>query len=261
MNNRIWVIILVLVCIGLGISVITIKNKATEKQHQDAELIGTYSNKWVKSSSDLDEEQRVRTMVEKDLESQKKSFGELTNQFSTVSADLAKTEVSLKTSQEELVKRDSRITDLEAQNQALDSKAKDLTLALTNLNTQIADTQRRLSASEGDKAFLAKELKRLMAEKGELERQFSDLTVLRAQVAKIKEDIVVARRLEWIREGVYANADQKGAQKLMQAVNLAPPRTAKTNYDLNVEVSADGSVKVIPPQTNAPAAVNPPTGR
>ena len=261
MNNRIWVIILVLVCVGLGISVITIKNKATEKQHQDAELIGTYSNKWVKSSSDLDEEQRVRTMVEKDLESQKKSFGELTNQFSTVSADLAKTEVSLKTSQEELVKRDSRITDLEAQNQALDSKAKDLTLALTNLNTQIADTQRKLSASEGDKAFLAKELKRLMAEKGELERQFSDLTVLRAQVAKIKEDIVVARRLEWMRQGFYANADQKGAQRLMQAVNPAPPRPARTNYDLNVEVSADGSVKVIPPLTNAPAATNPPPVR
>jgi len=261
MNNRIWVIILVLVCVGLGISVITIKNKAAEKQRQDSELIGTYSNKWVKSSSDLDEEQRVRTMVEKDLESQKKSFTELTNQFSDVSADLAKTETSLKTSQEEVARRDARITDLEAQNQALDNKAKDLTLAITNLSSQIADTQRKLSASEGDKAFLAKELKRLMAEKGELERQFSDLTVLRAQVAKIKEDLVVARRLEWMREGVYANADQKGAQRLMRAVNPPPPRSARTNYDLNVEVSADGSVKVIPPLTNAPAATNPPVAR
>ena len=253
MNNRIWVIILVLVCVGLGISVITIRNKATEKQRQDAEMIGTYSNKWVKSSSDLDEEQRVRAMVEKDLDSQKKTFGELTNQFSQISSDLAKTETSLKTSQEELVKRDTRITDLEAQNQALDSKARDLTLAITNLSTEIAATQRKLSASEGDKAFLAKELKRLMAEKGELERQFSDLTVLRAQVAKIKEDIVVARRLEWMREGVYANADQKGAQRLMQAANPPPPRPARPNYDLNVEVNADGSVKVIPASTNAPA--------
>ncbi len=169
MNNRIWVIILVLVCAGLGISVITIKNRAAEKQRQDSELIGTYSNKWVKSSSDLDEEQHVRAMVEKDLESQKKSFGELTNQFSEVSADLAKTESTLKTSQEELVKRDARITDLETQNQALDSKAKDLTLAITNLSTQIASTQRKLAASEGDRSFLEKELKRLMAEKGELE--------------------------------------------------------------------------------------------
>jgi chromosome segregation ATPase len=253
MNNRIWVIILVLICVGLGVSVITVRNKAAEKQHQDAELIGTYSNKWVKTSSDLDEEQRVRVMVEKDLETQKKSFGELTNQFSDISTDLAKTEASLKTSQEELVKRDARITDLENQNQALDNKAKDLTLAITNLSTQIAATQRKLSASEGDRAFLEKELKRMMAEKGELERQFSDLTVLRAQVAKIKEDIVIARRQEWIRQGFYANADQKGAQKLIQAVNPPPPRPAKTNYDLNVEVSADGSVKVIPPATNSPA--------
>lgn len=261
MNNRIWVIILVLVCIGLGVSVVSIKNKAAEKQRQDGELIGTYSNKWVKSSSDLDEEQRVRAMVEKDLDTQKKSFGELTNQFSQISVDLAKTETSLKTSQEELVKRDTRIADLETQNQALDSKARDLTQAITNLSTQIASTQRKLAASEGDKAFLAKELKRLIAEKGELERQFSDLTVLRAQVAKIKEDIVVARRIEWMREGVYANADQKGAQRLMQAVNPPPPRPAKTNYDLNVEVTADGSVRVVRPLTNAPAATNSPTGR
>src|SRR5258708_37115342 len=68
MNNRIWVIILVLVCVGLGVSVVAVRNKAAEKQHQDAELIGTYSNKWAKASSDLDEEQRVRAMVEKDLD-------------------------------------------------------------------------------------------------------------------------------------------------------------------------------------------------
>src|SRR5262245_21012866 len=55
MNNRIWVIILVLVCVGLGVSVVTIRNKAAENQRHDAEMIGTYSNKWVKSSSDLDE--------------------------------------------------------------------------------------------------------------------------------------------------------------------------------------------------------------
>ena len=33
-----------------------------------------------------------------------------------------------------------------------------------------------------------------------------------------------------------------------------PPKPAPTNnYDLNVEIKSDGSVKVIPPLTNAPA--------
>jgi hypothetical protein len=32
-----------------------------------------------------------------------------------------------------------------------------------------------------------------------------------------------------------------------------PAPTPNKDYDLNVEINADGSVKVIPPPTNAPA--------
>jgi hypothetical protein len=79
--------------------------------------------------------------------------------------------------------------------------------------------------------------------------------VLRAQVAKLKEELNVSRRLEWIRKGLFPAGEQKGASLLIQGAN-APKKPAKPegNYDLNVEVSADGSVKVIPPLTNAPAA-------
>ena len=84
------------------------------------------------------------------------------------------------------------------------------------MTTQIEETKRKLAASEGEKGFLEKELKRLMAEKAELEKQFNDLAVLRAQVSKLKEELSVARRLDWIRQGLFASTDQKGAQKLMQ---------------------------------------------
>ena len=57
-----------------------------------------------------------------------------------------------------------------------------------------------------------------MAEKAELERQFNDLAVLRAQVSKLKEELSVARRLEWIRQGLFASTEQRGAQKLMQGL-------------------------------------------
>jgi hypothetical protein len=100
-----------------------------------------------------------------------------------------------------------------------------------------------------------------MAEKAELERQFNDLAVMRAQVRKLKEELSIARRLEWIREGIFANAEMKGAQKLMQGSAVGGTTASQTNkYDLNVEVNADGTVKVIapintnnPPQTNQPA--------
>ena len=41
-------------------------------------------------------------------------------------------------------------------------------------------------------------------------------------------------------------------------VVAAPP---VQHYDLNVEVNADGSVRVIPAPTNSPAATNPPPAR
>jgi septal ring factor EnvC (AmiA/AmiB activator) len=130
-------------------------------------------------------------------------------------------------------------------------RAANLSSSITNLTGQIAETQRKLDASEGDKAFLEGELKRLMAEKAELERQFNDLAEVRKQVAKLREELNVSRRLEWIRKGLFPDDQVKGATLLIQK---APVPDANTNrYDLNVEVNADGSVRVLPPPTNAPA--------
>jgi chromosome segregation ATPase len=165
---------------------------------------------------------------------------------------LVKTEATLTLTQEAVAERDQKIATLETQNRELDEKAIDMSAALTNLTSQINETQRKLNASEGDKAFLQKELERLIVEKAELERQFNDLAVLRAQVSKLKEELSVARRLDWIRKGLFAADEQKGAQRLM---NVRSPSAQKStnNFDLNVEVNSDGSVKVIPNLTNAPA--------
>ena len=123
----------------------------------------------------------------------------------------------------------------------------DLTANIEKLGKLIVDTERKLAASEGDREFLLKELKRLQVEKAELERQFNDLSVLRAQVAKLKEELTVARRLEWLRMGIYGMSDKKGAEMLV-AKN---PGTGKTNnFSLNVELKQDGGASVV---TNAPA--------
>jgi chromosome segregation ATPase len=265
MKNRIGVIVLAVICLGLVIGLVASQKQSTDLHRQDAEHIDVLSNKWVKTSADLEEQKQVAAMLEKDLEGQKKSYVDLTNNFSQVSGNLTKTEGTLKQTKADLAEREARITVLEnqnkvleSQNQVLDKQAADLSGALTNLTAQIDETQRKLAASEGDKVFLQGELKRLMAEKAELERQFNDLAVLKAQVAKLKEELNIARRIEWIRQGLFASADQKGAQKLMQGLSTPQAKPPKAGYDLNVEVSADGSVKVIPPlktdATNAPPA-------
>jgi chromosome segregation ATPase len=267
MKNRIGVIVLllVLVCVGLGVALIAIKKKAADELHDSAVANTALSNNVVQINDQLERQKQVNDELSKDREKRMKDFDALTNKYVAslativqVSNTLAQTEAALKASQEETAKREAKIADLETQNQALDKKAVDLSTAITNLTTQIEDTKRKLATSEGEKGFLEKELKRLMAEKSELEKQFNDLTVLRAQVSKLKEELSVARRLEWIRQGIFASNDQKGAQKLMQGTAPATAKGPKRSYDLNVEVSADGSVKVIPPLTNRPAATNPP---
>jgi chromosome segregation ATPase len=262
MKNLIGVVILAVVCIGLAVALVATKKAATQEKRKDTDTILFHSNQWEKTRADLEEHKQVIQNLEKDIENRKQQLGDLTNKYSEVTtkyadtaAILARTEQSLKATQDEVAKRDAKITELEAQSQSYEQKAIDLSVALTNLTTQIADTQKRLAASEGDKAFLEKELKRLMGEKSELERQFNDLTVLRAQVAKLKEELSIARRLDWIRKGLFSSADQKGAQQLIQrgpGAALAG-ESSSNHYDLNVEVNTDGSVRVIPALTNRPA--------
>lgn len=267
MKNLIGVIILAAACIGLAVVWVTTKKRAAEEKLKDTETILFHSNKWVDTSGKLDDQIQFNIRLTNELTTVKQTYTETTNQLTLVSRELAnvsnalaKTEATLKAEQEEVAKRDAKIAGLESQNVALDQKAIDLSVALTNLTEQITETQRKLTASEGDKAFLERELTRLMGEKAELERQFNDLAVLRRQVARLKEELSIARRLDWIRKGLFATTDQKGAQQLLQTGPTAPaPVEARTNlYDLNVEVSADGSVRVIPPLTNAPAATNAP---
>ncbi len=255
MKHLVGVIILAAICIGLGVALVSTKKQATKEKENATYTISTLSNQWVVTSDNLDEQKQVNLTLEKDVAARKAEYAELTNKYSEIAQVLAKTEDSLKLTKEEVVKRDAQIADLEKQNADLDKKAVELSVSLTNLTAQIDETQRKLAASEGDKAFLEKELKRLMGEKAELERQFNDLAVLRAQVAKLKEELNIARRLEWIRKGLFAAEEQKGAQLLMQRT---PPPKPASSYDLNVEVNADGSVRVIPPLTNAPVAPTPP---
>jgi len=266
MRNQIGLIVLIVVCLGLGIGLFVVKKQANDQKKTDTVTIITLSNKWDKTQFDLSEQKQFAAVLEKDLNNQKKAFekslDELTNNFTRVSGDLVRSEAELKASREETAKRDTKIAELEVQNQALDKRALDLSTSITNLTTQIADTRKKLAASEGDKTFLEKELKRLMNEKSELERQFNDLAVLRAQVSKLKEELSISRRLEWIRQGLFASTEQKGAQKLMQGTAATgQPKAPRPNYDLNVEVTADGSVKVIPALTNRPEATNPPPAK
>lgn len=266
MKNQLGIIVLILISVGLIVALVVNQKKATGLHSADTSTIGSFSNQWVKTTADLEDVRKVNTDLNKDLDTRKDELMGMTNHLTEVSGTLAKTEESLKATQEqmtrEVAQRDAKITELESQNQVLDQRALDLNNAITNLTGQIEDTQKKLAASEGDKAFLQKELQRLMTEKAELEKQFNDLKVLRTQVAKLQEELTISRRLQWIREGLFARDAKKGAQLLMEKTPVSTNTSTSTQpkpgkYDLNVEVNSDGTVRVIPPLTNAPAAPQP----
>ena len=147
MKNLIGVIILAVICLGLGVVLITTKKQATEEKAKDSNTILSLSNDVVKTTSDLIEQRQVNLLLTNDLSTARTDYSALSNKLTDVQASLVKTEASLKATQSAVAERDQRIAALEMQNRELDEKAIDLSAALTNLTSQISETQRKLDAS------------------------------------------------------------------------------------------------------------------
>ncbi len=248
MKNLIGIVVLAVICVGLAVVLFTTKNRYQVQKEKDTDTIVSLSNYWERTQADLEEQKQVNQSLEADLARREEKLTVLTNELTSVSSTLAKTEVTLKAANADLARMESHIAGLEDQNAALDQQAITLNQAITNLTVEISDTQAKLASAEGDKAFLESELRRLMAEKAELEKKFNDLEILRAQVKQLKAELSIAQRLAWIRKGLLGDTP-KGATMLIS--KPGSPRGGE-QYDLNVEIKADGSVEVIKPLQNPP---------
>jgi len=186
--------------------------------------------------------------------------------------ELVKTAADLKAQTTELKEFQTKVADetkqrveliaaLETKNDTLNQEKGALEVKIANLNTEIAETNQKLDDSEGDRTFLEGELLRLQDEKAELVKQMNDLEFLSAQVKRIKSDIAVAKRMDWMRRGIgiYAKR-QTVAQKqaaLRAGKNGEQPVSAEEpqNENVSVELTSDGRViingKVIEPEAEA----------
>jgi chromosome segregation ATPase len=257
MKLKIATIILFLVCVGLGVMLVKRQKETRELQEAtDATTaaLNFASNQWKKASDDLAVQEKVNTTLSSTVKTREAEVVALSNKLTEAKAQMDKIEADAKAkeqaAQAELAKRDVKITELEGQRDDLGRRMAALTNTIADLQRQITDTERKLSTSEGDREFLLKELKRLQTEKVELERQFSDLKLLKSQVNRLKDELTIARRLDFIRSGVFGGL--KGAEMLVRKTPAAPP-PGSTNFNLNVEFKQDSGAKVLPPATNAPA--------
>lgn len=249
MKTQLGIGLLVVVCVGLVVALVAGKKSADSQQKKNVDTILDFSNQLTTTSANLDELRQVNLMLTNDLDASRQTLMTFSNQYVATSASLSNSETALKTAQDQ-------IADLEAQNQALDQQAAKMTNTISNLSTQIEETQMKLVESETNNAFLEGELKRQVAERAELEQKFNNLSQVRAQVRKLRDDLLVARRLQWMREGTDPSQHRKGAELLMARAPESNRNVGPAHYNLNVEVGSDGSVQVVPTLTNAPAATN-----
>jgi chromosome segregation ATPase len=261
MKDKGPILVLLLVAVGLGIALIVINKEASDQAKDAADSLAVASNTVTSVKKQMAELQVVNQTLESNLTATRTDFS---NKMALADANLRTTEADLEKSVAEakaetkslvdsntaaLAQRDGKISELESHNEALDKEAAALHIAITNLESRIATTQEKLANSEGDRAFLLKELKTLQAEKLDLEDKFNNIADIRDQLHKLKREAAIARRLDWIRRGMYDSFKAKGGELL-----ASPPQGPLTGSGgANVELKQSGGVKIqTSPPTNDP---------
>jgi DNA repair exonuclease SbcCD ATPase subunit len=250
------IVFLILASLGLGVGLMMRHKQAVTVKKQDEETISLLNRNVEDTKNKLDEQEKLAMYLQTNLVVRTEELSGASNNLAKLNAELARTQKEMQAAAEaaraDIERRDAQIAKLTTETNAMTQKLDDLNSAIGKLGKQITDTETKLAASEGDREFLLKELKRLQVEKAELERQFNDLAALRSQVAKLKEELSIARRLEWIRLGIYGASEKKGAEKLMAG---STPQPKTNNFNLNVELKQDGGAQVVTP--DKPAATPP----
>ena len=194
-------IILIALALALGAAMLVQHNKAVEQKNADVAEKVELTNRLEVTRAKFEEQERIAMYLQTNLTVREQELLSTSNSLLKTAADLAKTQKEAQAAADaakaEMAKREARINELETQKDALDKQAVDLKSAIGNLEKSITDTEKKLAASEGDREFLLKELKRLQTEKAELERQFNDLAVLRTLVLqeRLTQRVLVEHRL------------------------------------------------------------------
>jgi len=230
--------------------------KHAEETAKSVQTIASYSNHVGTLEDNLAQQVLVNATLETNLAATKlkasNDLAAIESTLSTTTSSLEKAQAEVKSAEAAMAEKDKKIAELADQNTELDKESYDLRGSITILEGQIQATQKKLDSSEGDKKLLLAELARLQAQKDELEKRLSDLAFLKATVRKLQDDLAIARRLDWIRRGIYDTLAEKGGERLIHPMLAG---SASANNALDVGLQQNGGVMINPPpSTNSPAA-------
>jgi len=245
----------------------TTSELTTQKQVNEA-LTKTNETITTNLAAKTDEARRLAAHVETTTTELNQTKTALTKAEAALNTEMAKAKADAEAAatryaaldaskKQELAKRDASIKDLQDTRDQLNAKIEGLNADIAKLNATIGTLNTRITFVEGelktakdDKGFLTKELQRMQGERTEMERKMNDLTFLREQISTIKSDQAVARRVDWMRRGIFMD-ERKPATLLkdnLQPLTSVKPTKTKGSQ-LNVEVHRDGTVTI-----KAPAA-------
>lgn len=179
------------------------------------------SNQCEQVNLKLTDQTGVNTTLTTNLAKRGEELAAASNQIAKLKTSLAKAEEAAQAARLEIQECENRASGWETSHGELAQKANELRSSLDVVELEIAGVKKKLDASEGDRAFLLKGLKLLQAERDQLDRQFHDLAVVRAQFERLKNDKVINKRF------------------------------ASANTSLKVELQQDGSVRLVPAAANA----------
>ena len=151
---------------------------------------------------------------------------------------------------------------MEAQNQVLDQRASSLSNTIAALDAQISRTQMKLATSETNNAFLDTNCNGRLPKGTNWKASSTTWPWCARRSTNCGTTCSSRNGSLGCAHGIDPTKPMKGGQLLMQRsppATKAAPAAGSPLYNLNVEVGSDGSVHVIPPPTNAPAATNPPS--
>ena len=272
MKTKVAIIILVLALLGLAIALFATKQQSEDLHTKDVSSIVNYSNQVVAATEQISELRQVNLDLTNDLSLTRsqltiaqEKIEQLSNNLINVEVTLENTSALLAIAQNQITNLHVKVTDLEWHNKSLEQNAQELTNTIAQLNATIADTERKLAKETKNRAYLEKELQKQIALRTELEGKFNNLVEVRAQIRKLRDEKIIADRIATAKDPTVG---KKGAElMMMQSVSQAMASTATTpktgtnaaapkaasapDYNLNVEVGNDGSVKVIPPLNNS----------
>ena len=245
----------------------TINKKYVDELGKKTDELTQKNKELEQSNADLTTKTRELDLASKELTDTKASLKEKQDALATMKTE---TDAAIEQGKKAVAELESKYDGLNQEKGALETK-------ISGLNEDIEETNKKLEASEGDRTFLERELLRLQDEKAELVKKMNDIEFIFAAYKRMKSDINIARRLDWMRRGIghyagiktitekYAELRQPNNGETLAGIGELLPDKIQVELTSNGEVKINGKIvapkeaEEVPeqPETNTPVAPTP----